>query len=300
MGFGGDMIRKLGLGFVSAVALVTAANAADLSGGYKATQPVWVSSDILSANNQAGIAFATTNFDYLETSGAGAKLDSEGGWVPGVNVSLSLMNNMLVNNFYFRADYTHLDGKTDYVGGTWGNPTYGSLKAKSPAVVDDIDFRFGKGFELSRNFMATPYLGAGYHDWQRNVGYQEEYTNGYVGAGLMLQWSPIDRFVLSANGLVGTTFDSNIVTGGSFPIDVALGDSTIYRVGLSGDYALTRSIHVNAGVEYVDFAYGKSAETYYNTNQGVIGVYEPDSTTKNTTVKVGVGYAFGGGYEPLK
>jgi opacity protein-like surface antigen len=298
------MIRKLGLGFVSAVALASAANAADLSGGYKAPQPVWVSSDILSANNQAGIAFATTNFDYLETV-SGAKFDSEGGWVPGVNVSLSLMNNMLVNNFYFRADYTHLDGKTDYVGGYNETPTspatpYGSVKAKSPAVVDDIDFRFGKGFELSRNFMATPYLGAGYHDWQRNVGYQEEYTNGYVGAGLMLQWSPINRFVLSANGLVGTTFDSHIVTGGSLPIDVALGESTIYRVGLSGDYALTRSIHVNAGVEYVDFAYGKSAVTVFSDGQHNYYVNEPDSTTKNTTVKVGVGYSFGGGYEPLK
>lgn len=295
------MVRGLALGFVSALALASAANAADLSGGYKdVPQAAWVSSDILSANNQVGIAFATTHFDYLETSG-GAKLDSEGGWVPGVNVSLSVMNNWLVNNFYFRADYTHLDGKTDYVGGTWGNPTYGSLKQKDAAVVDDIDFRFGKGFELSRSFMATPYLGVGYHDWQRNPGYQEEYTNGYVGAGLMLQWAPINRFVLSANGLVGTTFGSHITTGGSFPIDVALGNSTTYRVGLSGDYALTRSIHVNAGVEYVDFAYGKSAVTTFNVpGVGTIGVLEPDSTTKNTTVKVGVGYSFGGGYEPLK
>ena len=28
--------------------------------------------------------------------------------------------------------------------------------------------------------------------------------------------------------------------------------------------------------------------------------FEPDSRTNNTTVKVGVGYAFGSGYEPLK
>jgi opacity protein-like surface antigen len=295
------MTRGLALGFVSALVLASAANAADLSGGYKeAPQAAWVSSDILSANNQVGVAFATTNFDYLEKTSSGAKLDSEGGWVPGFNLSLSTMQNLMINNFYFRADYTHLDGKTDYVGGTWGNPTYGSLRGKSAAVVDDYDFRFGKGFELSRSFMATPYLGVGYHDWQRNVGYQEEYTNGYVGAGLMLQWSPVSRFVLSANGLIGTTFDSHITTGGSFPINVALGDSTTYRVGVSGDYALTQQIHLNAGVEWVDFSYGKSAVTAFNTNQGVIGVLEPDSKTQNTTVKVGVGFAFGSDYEPLK
>ena len=75
------MIRGLALGFVSALALASAANAADLSGGYKdAPQAAWVSSDILSANNQVGIAFATTHFDYLETSGGRSSIPRAAGY----------------------------------------------------------------------------------------------------------------------------------------------------------------------------------------------------------------------------
>ena len=68
----------------------------------------------------------------------------------------------------------------------------------------------------------------------------------------------------------------------------------MYKVGLSGDYAITRSLHVNAGVEWVDFKYGESA-------LNPTGTYlEPNSETSNVTVKVGVGYAFGDDYVPLK
>jgi len=99
------MIRGLALGFVSALALASAANAADLSGGYKdAPQAAWVSSDILSANNQVGIGFRN---DPLRLSGnlGGAKLDSEGGWVPG-RQRIALGDEQLARliTFYFRAD----------------------------------------------------------------------------------------------------------------------------------------------------------------------------------------------------
>ena len=105
--------------------------------------------------------------------------------------------------------------------------------------------------------MVTPYLGVGTHDWKRNPGYAEDYSNDYVGGGLLVQYSPPPRLVLSANGLVGSTFNSNIDVAGAF--SAPLGNSTFWQTGLSADYAVTRSIHVNAGVEWEGFKYGETA-----------------------------------------
>lgn len=304
------MIRKLALGFVSSLALISAANAADMyqaggAGLKDGPEAYWVSSDIVNSNNQIAVQFVTTNFAYKEvadgtripTEPAGLALDSETGWAPGVGVSLSLMRNWFVDNLYFNFQYSYLNGSTDYKGALQSCVTpgcYGSVVGKDGAVVNDFDFRFGKGFQLHPSVMVTPYLGVGFQDWERKVNAGEEYSHGYVGGGLLVQWNPIQRLVLSANGLVGTTFGSNIDVTGAF--SGALGDSTIYKAGISGDYAVTRNIHVNAGVEWESFKYGESAQ--YPLGGG--SVWEPDSHTDFVTVKVGVGYAFGADYGPLK
>ena len=64
----------------------------------------------------------------------------------------------------------------------------------------------------------------------------------------------MSRLVLSIDGFVGRTVDPQIkiatipgeIVGSTLP----LGSSWIYKAGLSGDYAITRSLHVNAGVEW--------------------------------------------------
>jgi hypothetical protein len=305
--------------FAAAFVMAGSAAAADLAarGGLK-DGPAWASTDILDVNNQICVQFAATDFRYKETGDPAretyGKLDTEAGWVPGVGVELALMRNWIVTNLYFDARYTYLNGKTDYVGGLQqpivvmqgsGND-YGSVKQKNGAVVNDLDFRIGKGFEVQSNLMVTPYLGVGYHDWDRKVNGGEEYTNGYVGGGLLVQWAPVAGAVLSAHGMAGTTFGSHIDVGAGYGIDGAvmasrndgafsapLGDSMIWKAGLSGDYALTRNIHLNAGVEWTTFRYGESA--LYNVDW-----FEPDSFTLNTTVKAGIGYSFGGDAVVLK
>jgi hypothetical protein len=299
----------------AAFAMGSGAYAADLNaGGQRAggQKDDWSADDIVIANNQVIAQFVTANFGYKETGDPArysyGTLDTEKGWVPGGGVSLSLMRNWFVSNFYFNAQYSYLNGQTSYVGSNVYDlraapvtGLYGSVRAKDGAIVNDADFRVGKGFNLQPNFMVTPYLGVGYHDWERRVNGGEEYSNGYVGGGLLLQWAPFSGVVLSAHGLAGTTFASHIDVASygdtsAVPARTAiygitgfsgdLGDSAIYRVGASGDYAVTRNIHVSAGVEWVEFKYGESAIYYH--------YYEPNSSTRNTILKVGVGYAFGG------
>jgi hypothetical protein len=258
---------------------------------------------IVESNNQVSADFKAMHFGYKEVDTTGAPLDTESGWVPGFGVSLSVMSSCtrdwLTNNLYINFQYSHFKGKTDYVGGPIGVPnSFGTIRTQDGAIVNDFDVRLGKGFAVRRDVMLTPFFGVGHHEWDRKVNAGEDYTNGYYGAGLLLQWSPFSRFVLSADGLVGRTFDASVLVEANPGLNpttkLDLGASTLYKVGLSGDYALARDFHVNAGVEWIGFDYGISP--------AVNGILEPDSRTRNVTFRIGAGYAFGGGrdYAPLK
>jgi hypothetical protein len=274
----------------AAFGMGTTASAADLNGSYK--DVVWATNAIIDSNNQLGVQFVATHFDYKEVY-RGELLDTEKGWVPGIGVSVSLMRNWGVENLYLNARVSYLSGETDYKGSYIGSDAgYGSVVAKSDADVWDVDFRVGKGFALRRDFMVTPFFGLGFHDWDRGVNEGEDYSHGYYGVGLLLQYSPTGKLVLSVDGLIGRTFNSHIDVAGPDGFSGDLGDSTIYKLGFSGDYALSRSLHLTGGVEYTHFKYGQS--DVYN------GYLEPPSKTSNVTAKVGLGYTLSSDPQPLK
>jgi hypothetical protein len=234
--------------------------------------------------------YATTNFNYLETLPDGSAFDTEKGWVsPGISVTGSLMRDLFgVCNLYISGRFTYVDGHTNY----WSPPLVNTDGAK----VYDEDFRIGKGFDLSNNMMLTPYIGAGAHLWSRNLpgpgGYHEDYSNGYWGGGLLFQVAPVSRLVLSANGLVGSTFDASMNTtlipggGAIIPQTYKLGSSVIFMAGVSADYAITQQWHVNVEADYVNFKYGASPVSTID------GSNEPDSRTSNWTLRAGLGYAY--------
>lgn len=254
----------------------------------------WAGNGIVKSNNQVGIAFYGNHIDYLETNGS-TPMDSEKGWQPGVAISGSVMKNWGIENLYLYGQFSWVNGHSNYVGSYIGG-TYGDLKQTDGAEVSNEDFRIGKGFSVNDNFMLTPYVGAGARQWGRNLpgssGYHEDYSNGYAGGGLMAQFSPASRWVLSVNGLIGSTFGASMktsLTPGGYaitPQTYNLGSSTIYKIGASVDYAATESIHVNAGVEYTSFNYGKSAIS------SIDGTYEPDSRTNELAAKIGIGFSF--------
>jgi hypothetical protein len=263
-------------------------------GGNPALTTVAGWSDILSANNQISVDFAETYVDYMETVGD-TPFDSERGWLPGMSVSGSLMRDWVVKNLYLYGQFTWATGNTNYVGSYQGG-NYGDLTLSDGAVVDNEDFRVGKGFGLSNGVMLTPYIGAGARQWSRNLpgpgGYHEDYSHGYAGGGLLAQFSPSPRWVISANGLVGSTFGasmrSSLIPGG-FPITPQtydLGSAAIYMAGLSIDYAMTQRVHANVGIDYSNFRYGESQVSSMD------GSYEPDSRTSQVALKVGLGFTF--------
>ena len=247
-------------------------------------------SDIKTSNNQLGFQFISTNVDYTETYN-GITLDTETGGVPGNAISISLMKDLWFGNDYIEAEYDYSSGNTKYVGGYIGPPAtpYGSVTGTSGATLTDYSARYGIGQiinytddESADDLMLTYFAELGHHEWDRGVNLGETYTHNHFGIGVLCQYSPASRLVLSANAMIGITFGSNIDVVGFF--SGALGNSTLYRAGVSADYAFVQNLHGNVGVEYTSFDYGISA---------VYGGYlEPDSTTNYTTVRVGLGYAF--------
>ena len=248
---------------------------------------------ITTSDNQISVDFIDTDFGYTEYAAiavpgtpVGGKLDTEGSWVPGVNASLSLMKNWIVDNAYFNAQFSYSSGSTRYVGETGRGGGYGAVVTSDTAKVFDTDFRLGKGFAVADNVMLTPYFGIGSHYWRRGP-FPESYSNGYAGAGLLGQVAASSQLVFSGYGLVGGTFGSGITVATHSGIagwSGDLGDSAAYKLGGSADFAITRNLHVNAGDDYSNFEYGRSP--FVNGN------VEPHSTTSNVSLKAGVGYAF--------
>lgn len=279
--------------------------------------------DIVSSNSQVGLQFVTTDVNYSETFANGGLADTEKGFVPGFGASVSVMKDFLVDHAYFQLQYSQLNGNTNYVGSHAGavgligpntSGDYGSAIATSGAQLIDYSARFGKGFEITDSLLVTPYLEFGSHEWKRalssnapivtlpaglNSGSTEDYTNNYYGLGAMAQISPVKSLVLTADAMVGNTFSSSMTVSGSSSLIASigptrtlngiygLGNSVIYKLGASADYAFTESVHGNIGVNYTAFSYGQSA-----MSGPLLHTYEPNSKTNYLTLMVGLGYAF--------
>lgn len=250
-------------------------------------------SDIVAADNQVGLQVTDMNLDYTETGNGYSgtpvgTLDTEKGDVYGFNLTYSSLASWFLGNDYLALQYGQNHGNTDYVGQYLPLTSvnhYGSVTASSTAKTIDYSLRYGKGFELGGKAMAIPYLEVGSHEWDRGLGYDETYKHSYYGIGAMLQFAPANKLVLTIDGLVGKTKSPSIDVANGSLYSGDLGTSTLTRFGASIDYAFTQRIHGMVGFDYTDYKYGVS-------QPNLLGVWEPDSETKKTMYRVGIGYAF--------
>jgi len=246
---------------------------------------------IKSVNNSVGIKVQGKYVDYMEVDTRNNNLDSETGWIGGITIQASMMKDIFFGNDYLHAEYTHIDDKTKYTGSYWGGH-YGDLITNNGAKINDYSFRYGKGFEIDDDALLTPYIEVGKHSWDRILPpgsnpVMERYYFHYYGIGALAQGAITDRLVITANGMFGRTVKPKIFVNTPGDSDTLnQGASNIYKVGLDADYALTKNIHANLGIDYLHFKYGIS-------NVSSSGVYlEPDSRTSYTTVNLGLSYHY--------
>lgn len=253
------------------------------------------SPDIGAVNNRVLIQVVSTRVDYSETGNgylgtATGVLDTETGAVMGVGLSLSRMRP--AHNVYWQAGFDYSSGRTKYTGSLLGGGGFGSYTGTSSATLANYEGRLGKGFEIREDFLVTPYMEAGGHRWDRGVSYGELYTHYYYGFGVMAQYSPRPKLVLSVEGLLGRTVQSHIVVNGGALMNgfsASLGNSPLSRIGAAVDYAFNPQVHGNVTVEYMKFRYGASSA--FPIGGGLVA-WEPDSDTRYLVVKAGLAVPF--------
>ncbi len=233
----------------------------------------------------------TTQFDYAETNSAGL-LDTETnqfGDISGFSVNLEPK----YEGFYLGGSYAQ--GRTDYIGGTLDNPTYGSHLTTTQNQIMDTCFGYKTTIVADNGTTEIPIkFGLGYRGWLRELqstatvsGYDELYEWGYydLGIGLHTKFSRDITFGIDANyrwafnpqmyeNYYGTTFKLNNVYG--------------YKIAIPLEIALNHSWNAFFIYTYEYWNIGASDRV----NVGIYQLYEPDSETKNQTLSIGLSYRF--------
>lgn len=244
--------------------------------------------DIRKADNGVTLDAGESYLDYAETA-SGSTLDTEKGWLPTVGLGFGMLasQNAPISNLFFRLDGRASIGSTTYDGALCD--AFGDCTPYDSSTDDKIytgTGEIGRAVELGPSLLLTPYAEIGYRYWSRNLkgigGYGEAYENWEGLGGLLLQYSPAQRWVLSLNGAGGTTFAASMKTFGE---TFSLGNAAIWRAQTKAGYRLTDHIELSLSAEYESFGYGASPVD-------ARGYYEPDSTTHQTTVLLGVAYHF--------
>lgn len=247
--------------------------------------------DIWRSDNAASLDIGTAYLDYGETVG-GATLDSEEGWLPTVQVGIGLLANGAapIPNLYLHANAGMSRGYTTYSGALC-DETGHCIPYRSS--TDDRIFmgavRAGIGVPLSDPVLLVPFVEVGYRYWERRGegvgGYVENYQNWHGLAGLMVQYSPLPRWVASLSAAGGTTFAASMDAPEPPSGNFTLGNKPAYRLEGKLGYRFAANWELSGTAAFDDFGFGASAVD-------AAGYYEPDSTTQETTLLMGISYLF--------
>jgi hypothetical protein len=249
--------------------------------------------DIRAADNAVSLDLGGSYLDYTETQG-GATLDTEKGWLPTIGLSFGMLAfpEAPIGNLYLHLDGRASLGSSHYNGGLCDQ--FGNCTPYQSSTNDKIfsgDGQLGRAFTLGHYFMLTPFAEIGYRYWSRDLtgtgGYTEHYYNWDAMGGLLAQLSPTPHWVFSLSGAAGKTFDASMstygITGSNETFN--LGSEVAWRVQAKAGYRITDRLELTTTAEFSDLAFGASA---VDAN----GYYEPDSTTHQTTLLVGVAWHF--------
>ncbi|HZB92326.1 MAG TPA: hypothetical protein VE397_12840, partial [Stellaceae bacterium] len=244
--------------------------------------------DIRKADNGVSLGLGASYLDYAETAG-GSTLDTEKGWLPTADLGFGILAfpQAPIPNLYFHLGAQASVGSTYYSGALCN--AFGFCTPYQSKTDDDIvavAVQLGRAFPIGRTLMLTPFGEIGYRYWARDLtgtgGYTEDYHNWDGMGGLLLQYSPVERWVLSLSGAAGQTFGADLTTQGE---TFNLGSKLIWRTEAKLGFRVSERVELTGSAAYESFGYGASPPD-------VNGFYEPDSTTHQTTLLIGIAYHF--------
>ncbi len=255
-------------------------------------------SPIAQANREIGVSFAPSLIAYREYADDGTELDSEHGWISGVGVEAAIpFSAFKLTHLLAEVDYEFDDGSSKH----WSQSLTGSgtLQYQAPFTSNDVRLGIGKTFVPATRFSFTPEAEAEYREWHRDLpkaglSIEENYTFWSPGGAVHANYNPVGQFVVKARvGVAHTVFPTNAGIGNpanQVPnITFSLGTRYVWQADLGIDYAICRSLHAIAGIDYSHFGFGRSGNVSYAIGKGE---YEPNSVTDLAKINVGLAWAF--------
>ena len=240
-------------------------------------------------DNEIWFAGGASNLNYKES--VKPIPDSDTGDLASLAGGFSFLTRY---NTYFAADGSAAFGGGHYNGASYDNATglYDiPAQASTNELVLNVDGKIGQGLPVGRNVMFIPYAELGFRYWKRDLNndQSEDYRNFDGMGGVMFQWVPADRVLLSMYGSAGSTFGSSVLANGT---TLDLGSAAIEKVGAKVGYDLTHEWEIFSTVDYEHFHYVQSGSELMLIGNNLYSAYEPSSRTEDTTFRVGFGYHF--------
>ncbi|MHB1587895.1 MAG: hypothetical protein ACYCRH_12940 [Acidiferrobacteraceae bacterium] len=246
-------------------------------------------------DNSVSLSFMQSQVGYGERlSGPSSPyFDTDQGGLPGGRIAVSGLRDDGIDNLYARVSFSQVSGHLGYNGGVC--PTGGGactpLMFPEYSKMTDWALRVGQGFVWGRDILFIPYVTYGKHDWWRgepasvtNTGdYIEQYSNEYLGGGLLLQTAVTRNLAMTLNFAYAETLRPSI-NAPRLALSEGLGTSPWKRAGVSFDYRISRSDSFFVGARFTTFTYG--AGPVVSTSSGFVG-NEPYSKTNVVDYNVG-------------
>jgi len=252
------------------------------------------------ANNAVSLAAGAVLQNYQEALPSPS--DIESGWMPGLRLGISGMNPPgpgFASRLYFALHYGYQQGNLRYQG--FALATHQPLSLTDHSQVQTVSIRIGKGIPVSQRVLLTPYFLYRFVDWQRHLqnalGQSEHYESNSAGIGLLAQWTPARRWVLSgrlawAEGFAGTVRGTHGILSPTVPLH----PGATLQAGLAVDYRLQGPWHLFGGLRFTHYAFDGSPRfigTITQDGQSYPGIFdEPASQTNRFGLDLGIAYQF--------
>jgi len=243
-------------------------------------------------------------YDYKESLPSPAK-STESGWLPGIYLSYDYKKP---SNIYVKLYGNIAGGNLNYDGATQP-PFVRPLSFDHSQLFFKFEGNIGYTFSIEDKILLIPYTGYGYRYWRRGESKyvtnifipsfgsvaiydtKEVYTWNYLPLGVKFSYIVDDRWSLGATAAVNFMFGGKMTAYRSennpsqSDLDFDLGNKPGYYVEIPISYKFDRNWSIVATFWYEYSEIGKS-----NTLAG--GAYEPDSTTNQYGLNLGVSYLF--------
>jgi Autotransporter beta-domain len=228
--------------------------------------------------NSIEFGLSLMSFRYAEFPDDKRLNNKETGILPGLNVGLKFAPGAWRIGFFGSVH----SGDVDYDGAT---SAFRPHKTQTETTIFNGLASVGYAFSISDSFALTPYLGAGYRYWRRDIqpnngvaGLQEDYRWFYGALGLEALWQKSERFLIGADVRVIRPVNAKLDVKIVPETTLDLGSRTGYRIGMPLQWRFNRRFGISMEPYYEHQELGASAPK----NR----VLEPSSDSDNFGLQV--------------